>query len=113
MFEGKTPLLPPITGAAPSLAEGDSLRELTWGDLRLRLAAARDLRLSLAREAAREAASFDAPVARQVAALEHGLEHGLENGKEVVNPSDLANGKGIDGNRAASHDGTPYRPLRN
>lgn len=105
MFEGKPPLTPRDPGPAASVAEGDSLRELTWGDLRLRLAAARDLRLSLAREAIVEAASFDAPVARQVAALEHG--------KEVVNPSDLANGKGIDGNRAASHDGNPNRPLRN
>ncbi|MXO70581.1 hypothetical protein [Alteraurantiacibacter buctensis] len=109
MFEGKPPLTAPQTGPAASLVEGDSLRELTWGDLRLRLAAARDLRLSLAREAVREAASFDAPVARQVAAL----EHGLDNGKEVVNPSDLANGKGIGGTPAASHDGSLYQPLRN
>ena len=94
----------PFTGTAAPLAQGDSLRELTWGDLRSRLDAARDLRVTLARSVVADAASFDAPVARHVAELEHG--------KEVVNPSDLANGKGIDGNTAASHDGGDYRPLR-
>lgn len=97
-------MLPP-TGNAAALTEGDSLRELSWGDLRMRLDAARDLRVSLARTAVSDFASFDAPAARHVAALEHG--------KEVVNPTDLANGKGIGGNTAASHDGSDYRHPRN
>ena len=92
MFEGKLPSLPAARGASASPAEGDSLREVSWSDLRARLEAARDLRSSLS-SAGREAlASFDAPFARRIAEL--------EDGKGVVNPSDLANGKGtwpIDG----------------
>lgn len=105
MFEAKSPLMSPATGNATALAEGDSLRELSWVDLRSRLEAARDLRVSLARAVVEDPASFDAPAARHVAALEHG--------KEVVNPTDLANGKGIGGNTAASHDGSDYRHPRN
>ena len=104
MFEAKPPQMPPVTGTVATLAEGDSLRELSWGDLRSRLDAARDLRVSLSRVAVEDFASFDALSARHVAALEHG--------KEVVNPTDLANGKGIGGNTAASHDGSDCRPLR-
>lgn len=105
MFEGKPPQMPWNTGSEAGLAEGDSLRELTWRDLRSRLDAARDLRVTLARAVVQDPASFDAPAARHVAALEHC--------KEGVNPNDLANGKGIGGIAAASHDGGDYRPLRN
>lgn len=104
MFEAKPPLMTPFTGGEAGPAEDDSLRELSWADLRSRLEAARDLRVSLARAVVVDLASFDAPAARHMAAL--------ENGKESVNPSDLANGKGIGGNTAASHDGSDYRPLR-
>ena len=104
MFEAKPPLLPPFTGGEAGQTEDDSLRELSWGDLRSRLEAARDLRVTLARAVVADPASFDAPAARYVAALEHG--------KETVNPSDLANGKGIGSNTAASHDGSDYRHLR-
>ena len=104
MFEAKPPQMPLPTGTTAPFAEGDSLRELTWRDLRSRLEAARDLRVTLARTTPADPASFDAPAARHVAALEHG--------KEVVNPIDLANGKGIDGTTTASHDGGDYRPLR-
>lgn len=86
------------------MADGDSLRELSWSDLRARLAAARDLRLSLAQAGPQDLASFDAPAARHVAAL--------ANGKDSVNPSDLANGKGTGSNTLASHDASDGRPLR-
>ena len=95
----------PISERPAAIAESDSLRELTWGDLRMRLEAARDLRVSLARTAMQDPASFDAPAARHVAALEHG--------KDAVNPTDLANGKGNGGKTAASHDGSDYRHPRN
>lgn len=86
MFEGKLPSLPLGRGAAANPAEGDSLREISWSDLRARLEAARDLRASLDCDGREALASFDAPFARRIAEL--------GEGKEVVNPSDLANGKG-------------------
>lgn len=94
----------PSQGGEADQAVGDSLRELSWADLRSRLEAARDLRVSLARIGVGDPASFDPPAARHVAALEHG--------KEAVNPSDLANGKGIDGIAVSTQDGGDYRHQR-
>ncbi len=108
MFEGKSPFSPQPTGSPTAPVDGDSLRELSWSDLRARLAAARDLRASLARSAirspVRDMASFDGQSARHVAAL--------ASGKDGVNPSDLANGKGNGSMTAASHDVPDDRPLR-
>ncbi|MCL6249894.1 hypothetical protein M3P36_02370 [Altererythrobacter sp. KTW20L] len=100
MFEGKLPLAPVAHDSAEDGASAGSLRGLTWSDLCSRLEAERDLRQSL-HESRHEShedhlASFDAHSARRIAAL--------AEGKHVVNPEDLANGKGsgcIDG---ASHD---------
>jgi hypothetical protein len=104
MFEGNLPATPGFTGVEATLADSDSLRELSWSDLRARLEAARDLRLSLAHGAVQDMASFDAPMARHVAAL--------ANVKDAVNPADLANGKGTGSNTLASHDASDGRPLR-
>ena len=104
MFEGKVPATPGSTGVEAALADNDSLRELSWSDLRTRLEAARDLRLSLANGLLQNMASFDAPAARHVAAL--------ANGKDAVNPADLANGKGTGPITLASHDASDGRPLR-
>jgi hypothetical protein len=102
MFEGKLPAQP-VTIRVDALAvDGDSLRALSWSDLRARLEAARDLRLSLALAGPQDPASFDGPAARHVAAL--------ANGKEAVNPSDLANGKGTGLMTLASNDASDGRP---
>jgi hypothetical protein len=102
MFEGILPATPATRGAEAIQTASDSLRELSWPDLRARLDAARDLRLSLAHGPDEDPASFDAPAARRVAAL--------ANGKDAVNPTDLANGKGTGSNRLASHDASLGRP---
>jgi len=86
MFEGKPPLPPATPGAAARLAEGEPLRQLSWSDLSARLAAARDLRTELDRQSM-TTSSFGAPFVQHVAAL--------ENDKEAVNPTDLANRKGM------------------
>lgn len=90
MFEGKLPLAHVAHYPAEDGNSAGSLRGLTWSDLRARLEAARDLRLSLnlsMRDSPDDhLASFDAQSARRIAAL--------ADGKHVVNPDDLANGKG-------------------
>lgn len=86
MFEGKLPLAPMAHYPAEDGDSAGSLRGLTWSDLRSRLEAARDLRLSLHDSPEDHFASFDAHSARRIAAL--------ADGKHVVNPDDLANGKG-------------------
>ncbi len=77
-------------GSLGESGDADALREMTWGDLRSRLEAARDLRASLRANlgagADEHLASFDAHSARHIA--------GLAEGKHAVNPEDLANGKG-------------------
>jgi hypothetical protein len=85
MFEGKPPIVPEGHDSRGELAGADSLRPLTWSDLRARLEAARDFRASLRQGEGGEFASFDATSARRIAAL--------ANGKRGVNPSDLANRK--------------------
>ncbi|MEO5707336.1 MAG: hypothetical protein ABIT10_09860 [Alteraurantiacibacter sp.] len=102
MFEAKLTTPPAEPGPQASSADSDSLRELSWSDLRARLNAARDLRVSLARGLAQDLASFDAPAARHVAAL--------ANGKDAVNPTDLANRKGTGSITLASHDASDGRP---
>ncbi|MEO6152594.1 MAG: hypothetical protein ABIT09_10465 [Croceibacterium sp.] len=78
MFEGKPP-----TAAEPVC---DALRELDWAEIAVRLAAARDLRASLAPGESGGEGSFDALSARWIAAH--------REGRELVNPVDSANGKG-------------------
>jgi hypothetical protein len=85
MFEGKLPIVPEGHDSQRDLAGVDSLRPLTWSDLRARLEAARDFRAALQHERGSELASFDAVSARRIAAL--------TNGKHDVNPDDLANRK--------------------
>src|SRR4051812_48218794 len=85
MFEGKPPR-PEDGTALRSGAERDELRPLAWSDLTTRLAAARDLRVSLAPGERDGEASFDAMSARWIAA------HPAE--QELVNPVDSANRKG-------------------
>ena len=80
MFEGK----PPIPVESPS----DALRPLEWQDLAGRLAAARDLRASLAPGESEGEGSFDALSARWIAAH--------REGQELVNPVASGNGKAGD-----------------
>jgi hypothetical protein len=91
MFEGKFPLAQAAHGFGPdSHGEPDDagpLREMTWGDLRTRLEATRDLRASLRAVVAERMASFDAHSARHIA--------GLVENKFDVNPEDLANSKAL------------------
>ncbi len=96
MFEGKLPLAR-VPHDSPQV-DGDAggLRGLTWNDLRARLEAARDLRAVLHDAADDQFASFDAHSARRIAAL--------SDGKHVVNPEDLANGKGSGCIEGASQD---------
>lgn len=77
MFEGK-----PLT---PAELQGDSLRPLAWSELSSRLAAARDLRASLAPGEGDGEGSFDALSARWIAAH--------MDGQQDVNPEDSSNGK--------------------
>jgi hypothetical protein len=104
MFEAKLPSAPGAQSADGVLADSDSLRELSWGDLRARLEAARDLRLSLAHSDMTDPASFNAPAARHVAAL--------ANGKDAVNLSDLADGKAPGAISGGLHAATTGRALR-
>lgn len=88
MFEGKPPR--PEDGAVLHLAASrDALRPVAWSDLAARLAAARDLRVSLAPGEGDGQASFDAMSARWIAAH--------PPGEEGVNPEDSANRKGTGG----------------
>lgn len=104
MFEGK--VLSQRLGPAPDGDgdDGDSLREITWSDLRARLDAARDLRASMAQPQDQDGASFDVPAARRIAAL--------GDGKDVINRTDLANGKRTCATTGASHDALSGRDLR-
>lgn len=88
MFEGKLPKAPGAQDSAAQSSCSGSLRAMTWGDLRARLEAARDLRMSIAHPDHEVPTSFDAHSARRIAAL--------ANGKDAVNPEDLAIGKGAD-----------------
>lgn len=72
------------------------LREMTWGDLRASLEAARDLRAALHARSDEQLASFDAHSARHIA--------GLGENKYAVNPDDLGNGKVTGRNDAPSAD---------
>jgi hypothetical protein len=82
--------------SVPDDANGGDLRGMTWSDLRARLEAVRDLRASFGDAGEEHLASFDAHSARRIAAL--------ADGKHVVNPDDLANGKGTGCIDGASHD---------
>jgi hypothetical protein len=83
MLEGNPPR---HTEASPldEELEGAVLRELTWAELRSRLAASRGIRRPFGDDEGVEA-SFDAGSARRIAA-----QH---NGKEFLNPDALAHGK--------------------
>jgi len=78
MFEGKPPQV--------DESAREALRPLAWTELASRLAAARELRASLAPGELQGEASFDAMSARWIAA------HQI--GKDRVNPEDSTNGKG-------------------
>ena len=95
MFEGKRPLAGDC--AQPARPE-DALRPLEWTELASRLAAARDLRASLAPGEIEGEGSFDAHSARWIAAH--------RDGQEFVNLEDSANGKGADRSGDTS-DGAP------
>ena len=82
MFETK----PPSPDAAASL------QAVSWADLSARLAAARDLRKTLAEDDNGEG-SFHAASARWIA--DHVPDH--LGGKPDVNPNDLGNRKTVDG----------------
>ena len=78
MFEGKPPQI--------DESAREALRPLAWSELASRLAAARELRASLAPGELQGDASFDAMSARWIAA------HQI--GKDGVNPEHSTNGKG-------------------
>ena len=78
MFEGKPPQVDD--------SAREALRPLAWTELASRLAAARELRASLAPGELQGEASFDAMSARWIAA------HQI--GKDGVNPEASTNGKG-------------------
>lgn len=88
MFEGKPPR-PEDGSALRFAAPREGLRLVAWSDLTTRLAAARDLRASLAPGERGGHASFDAMSARWIAAH--------PPGEEDVNPEDSANRKGTGG----------------
>ncbi len=88
MFEGKPPR-PEDGSALRPPAEREELRPLAWSDLTTRLAAARDLRASLAPGEGDGQASFDALSARWIAT------HPLD--EAGVNPEDSGNRKGTGG----------------
>jgi hypothetical protein len=100
MFEGKPPR-PEDGSALRPAAQREELRPLVWSDLASRLAAARDLRVSLAPGERDGEASFDALSARWIAA------HPAD--EDGVNPEDSANRKGTGATwaeaPAASRDG--------
>ncbi|KPL69023.1 hypothetical protein SZ64_13475 [Erythrobacter sp. SG61-1L] len=81
------------SGEEPTPSEvavgGTQLRELSWGDIAARLAAARDFRRLSAAHNPLAGGSFDLSSARHLAAL--------GEGKPAVNPIVLANGKCADG----------------
>ena len=85
MFEGKPPRPEDGTALRPGV-QREELRPLAWSDLTTRLAAARDLRASLAPGELDGQASFDAMSARWIAA------HPLD--EAAVNREDSANRKG-------------------
>jgi hypothetical protein len=88
MFEGKPPR--PEDGSVLRFsAPREALRPVAWSDLTARLAAAHDLRRSLAPGEGDGQASFDAISARWIAAH--------PAGEEGVNPEDSANRKGTGG----------------
>jgi hypothetical protein len=104
MFEGIFLAGLPESPFSADGAEDDSLKAITWSDLRARLEAARDLRATLHERDEADGASFDVPAARRIASL--------ADGKDRVNPTDLANGKGTRSNEGASHDAALGGDLR-
>ena len=82
MFEGKPPQV--------EESAREALRPLAWSELASRLAAARELRASLAPGELQGEASFDAMSARWIAAH--------QVGKDGVNPVDSTNGKAVSRN---------------
>tara|TARA_E500000305_G_C3928704_1_gene191720 strand:+ start:328 stop:660 length:333 start_codon:yes stop_codon:yes gene_type:complete len=97
MFEGNLPKKAESRRQQGHSPEADPacehLHELSWSDLRARFEAARDLRAALDETDLEAPASFDADSARRIAAL--------AEGKPLVNPDDLANGKGSGDNKGS------------
>ncbi len=95
MFEGKLPFAPEARSAATGEVPEEALCEMSWADLVAKLAAARDLRASLAEPEDSTLASFDAGSARHLALHHEPMRH--EDYERSVNPDDLGNGKGACG----------------
>lgn len=81
------------TDAGEAAADGN-LREVAWGELVSRLAAARDLRCELGASTATGEGSFDAESARRIAAL--------GESKPEINSDALGNGKYGTANEASN-----------
>lgn len=102
MFEGKPPFAPEAHSAIAGETAADALCELSWTDLVAKLAAARDLRASLATAEDTTLASFDAESARHLALHHEPMRH--EEYERSVNPDDLGNGKGACGKATEGAD---------
>jgi hypothetical protein len=85
MFEGKSSHQNYGGDESGRTAAGESLREVAWGELVSRLAAARDLRCELGDSTATGEASFDAESARRIAAR--------GEDKPEINPDSLSDRK--------------------
>lgn len=115
MFEGTPPSHPEAPPGTDVSAADDSRRQVTWEDLKTRLATIRELRLGLPEDSSDDAASFDADFARKIAA-QHVWHDGLYHddadhaeSKRNVNPSDLVKSKHTGrniGRQSISHDPT-------
>jgi hypothetical protein len=86
MFEGKSSHHGYEGGESGKSSAGGSLREVAWGELISRLAAARDLRCELGASTATGEASFDPESARRIAAARG-------DDKPEINPDALGDGK--------------------
>lgn len=86
MFEGKPPIAARAARHLATADEDDALRPVSWGEIAARLAAARELRAVLLREAA------------------------AANGKYPVNLPDSTYRKGGAGKPSASHDASIPAP---
>lgn len=106
MFEGKPPVAPEALGSAKGEKPEDALCELSWPELQAKLAAARELRASLAESGTgvgdSTLASFDAESARHLAHHQEPMRQ--DDYERDVNPNDLGNGKGAYGNTSQGVD---------
>lgn len=104
MYEGKPPDTQEDDGSGRPAAVGQ-LREISWGDLRSRLEAARDLRTTIDEREVDRLTSFDAHSARCIAARSDGKDH--------LNPNNLSHGKGPGGMNSFQKAVAPARIREN